>query len=213
VTENVRYRQEGPVLVVTLARPKRLNALDAAMVTRLRELVVEGSSDPQVGAMLLEAEGRAFCAGQDLAERSRPPGSPPPDLGESLGSRYNPLVRAMRASPTPVVAAVQGVAAGAGADLAFAADIIVAADDARFAVSFARVGLLPDAGGTWLLTRSVGRARALGLALLGSTFDAETARVYGLVRAVVPASELAAGAIVAARSLAGATPHEEAPWS
>ncbi len=202
MTDSIRRRTAGRIAVFTLARPDKLNALDAEMVIDLRREVDAAMGDPRVGAIVLDAEGRAFCSGQDLSLRYVPPGAPPLDLGASLEEAYNPLVRSIRYGPKPVVSAVQGVAAGAGASLALAADVVVAAADARFVEAFSRVGLMPDGGGTWLLPHAVGRARALAAALLGSAIDAPTAKAWGLVWDVVPASSLGAVAIGVAERLA-----------
>jgi hypothetical protein len=145
--------------VVTLNRPERLNAFNETMHRALRAALDEAEADDGCGALLLTGAGRAFCSGQDLSDRM--PGSGPPrDLGASLDSLYNPLVRQLRALPFPVVAAVNGTAAGAGASLALHCDIVLAARSARFVQAFAKIGVVPDAGGSWLLPRLVGAARA-----------------------------------------------------
>jgi len=166
--------------VITLNRPARLNAFNEAMHHALRAALADAQADPACGALLLTGAGRAFCAGQDLSDRA--PGSGPPrDLGQSLENFYNPLVRQLRALPFPVVAAVNGMAAGAGASLALHCDIVLAARSAKFVQAFARIGLVPDSGSTWLLPRLVGAARARGLALLGEPLDAATAAEWGLI--------------------------------
>ena len=166
--------------VVTLNRPERLNAFNEAMHLALRAALDEAEADDGCGALLLTGAGRAFCSGQDLADRM--PGSGPPrDLGASLDTFYNPLVRQLRALPFPVVAAVNGTAAGAGANLALHCDIVLAARSAKFVQAFAKLGLVPDAGGTWLLPRLVGLARARGLALTAEPLSAETAAEWGLI--------------------------------
>ena len=131
--------------------------------------------------MLLTGAGRGFCAGQDLSDRAVAPGAEKRDLGESLEQRYNPLVRRMRALPKPIVVAVNGVAAGAGANLALHGDIVLAARSARFIQSFARVGLMPDSGGTWTLTHLLGEARAKALAMLAEPLSADQAAAWGLI--------------------------------
>jgi 2-(1,2-epoxy-1,2-dihydrophenyl)acetyl-CoA isomerase len=166
--------------VVTLNRPQRLNAFNEEMHAALRTALDDAQADPACGAVLMTGAGRGFCAGQDLSDRM--PGSGPPrDLGQSLDTLYNPLVRRLRALPFPVVAAVNGVAAGAGANLALHCDIVLAARSAKFVQAFAKLGLVPDTGGTWLLPRLVGAARARGLALLAEPLGAGTAADWGLI--------------------------------
>ena len=166
--------------IVTLNRPARLNAFNDEMHAALRVALDEARADLACGALLLTGAGRAFCAGQDLNDRL--PGSGPPrDLGSSLERFYNPLVRALRGLPFPVVAAVNGTAAGAGASIALHCDIVLAAHSARFVQAFAKIGLVPDSGGTWLLPRLVGAARARGLALLAEPLPAKTAAEWGLI--------------------------------
>ncbi len=166
--------------VLTLNRPARLNAFNEEMHAAMRAALDEAQADPSCCALLLTGAGRAFCAGQDLSDRA-PGGGPPRDLGASLESFYNPLVRKLRALPFPVVAAVNGTAAGAGANVALHCDIVLAAHSARFVQAFAKIGLVPDAGGSWLLPRLVGAARARGLALLGEPLSAEIAAEWGLI--------------------------------
>jgi 2-(1,2-epoxy-1,2-dihydrophenyl)acetyl-CoA isomerase len=156
-----------------------------------------------IGAIVLTGAGRAFCAGQDLRERLEP-GAPP--LDEELTLRYNPIVRAIRAAPQPVIAAVNGVAAGAGASLAFACDLRIAADTASFVLAFGRIGLIPDSGATWTLPRLLGSARAAEIALLGDPIRAEEALRIGLVSRVVPAEGLAGDAAEMARRIADQAP-------
>jgi 2-(1,2-epoxy-1,2-dihydrophenyl)acetyl-CoA isomerase len=152
--------------------------------------------------VLITGSGRGFCAGQDLNDRAVAPGGAPPDLGESLEHRYNPAVRLMRTMPKPVVVAVNGVAAGAGANLALAGDLVYAARSAKFVQSFSRIGLVPDSGGTYFLPRRVGFARAMGLALLGEPISAEQAASWGLIWDVVDDADLTAVAGEVARALA-----------
>jgi 2-(1,2-epoxy-1,2-dihydrophenyl)acetyl-CoA isomerase len=179
--------------VVTLNRPQRLNAFTEEMHRALRAALDDAQADDTCGALLLTGAGRAFCSGQDLSDRM--PGSGPPrDLGASLDTFYNPLVRQLRALPFPVVAAVNGTAAGAGATLALHCDIVLAARSAKFVQAFAKVGLVPDAGGTWLLPRLVGAARARGLALTGEPLAADTAAAWGLIWKAVEDDRLIAEA-------------------
>ena len=170
-----RYR------VITLNRPQRLNALVAAMAHALRAALTEAERDPLCRAVLITGAGRGFCAGQDLNERVVRDDDPPLDLGATLDSVYNPLIRRLRAMPLPVVCAVNGPAAGAGASFALAGDIVIAARSASFLQAFARIGLAPDAGSTFFLTQMVGPARARGLAMLAEPLSAEQAEAWGLI--------------------------------
>ena len=179
--------------VVTLNRPARLNAFNEEMHGALRTALDEAQADRACGALLLTGAGRGFCAGQDLGDR-RPGDGPARDLGASLDTFYNPLVRQLRALPFPVIAAVNGTAAGAGANLALHCDIVLAARSAKFVQAFAKLGLVPDSGGTWLLPRLVGAARARGLALLAEPLSAETAADWGLIWKAVDDGRLMAEA-------------------
>ena len=165
---------------ITLNRPQRLNAFSERMHRELKRAIDEAESDSACRALLLTGAGRAFCAGQDLNERLSQDGEPTV-LGNALETHYNPLVRKLRALPFPVVAAVNGIAAGAGANIALACDIVLAARSASFVQAFIRIGLVPDCGGTWLLPRLIGPARARGLALTGEPLPAETAEAWGLI--------------------------------
>ena len=193
---------DSGVLQVTLNRPEKLNALNPEMHRLLRQALERAAEEREVRAVLLGGAGRGFCAGQDLSERDVSPGAAPIDLSVSLGSYYNPLVRRLRELPKPVVCAVNGVAAGAGANLALACDIVIAARSASFIQSFSRIGLVPDAGGTWILPRLVGKARAMGLALLGEKLSAEQAERWGLIWKVVEDDVLLSEGIQLARQLA-----------
>ncbi len=177
------------VAIVTLNRPDRVNALDEDMHVELRHVFDRIELDRAVRAVLLTGAGRAFCAGQDLAERQLSDAEL--DLGAALERSYNPLIKRIRALERPVVCAVNGVAAGAGANLALACDIVLAGRSASFIQAFCRLGLIPDAGGTFLLPRLVGRARALGLMLLGEPLSAEQAAEWGLIWQVVEDDALA----------------------
>jgi 2-(1,2-epoxy-1,2-dihydrophenyl)acetyl-CoA isomerase len=179
--------------VITLNRPQRLNAFTEDMHLALRAALEEAQADPACRALLLTGAGRAFCAGQDLSDRAAGSG-PPRDLGQSLDNFYNPLVRRLRALPFPVVAAVNGIAAGAGANIALHCDIVLAGRSAKFVQAFAKIGLVPDSGGTWLLPRLVGAARARGLALLAEPLSAETAQEWGLIWKAVDDDRLLAEA-------------------
>jgi len=192
---------EMGVLTITLNRPDKLNAFNPEMHERLREALDRAKSEAEVRAVLLTGAGRAFCAGQDLSERNVAPGAPPIDLAVSLGSNYNPLVRRLRELPKPVICAVNGTAAGAGANIALACDLVIAARSASFVQAFSKIGLLPDSGGTWFLPRLVGSARAMGLALLGDKLSAEDAAQWGLIWKVVDDAELMKETSSLARSL------------
>jgi 2-(1,2-epoxy-1,2-dihydrophenyl)acetyl-CoA isomerase len=156
----------------------------------LREAVGRAADEPQVRTVLLTGAGRGFCAGQDLSERDVSPGAAPIDLSVSLGSNYNPLVRRMRALPKPIICAVNGVAAGAGANLALACDLVLAARSASFVQAFSKIGLVPDSGGTYFLPRLVGTARAMGLALLADKLAAEEAERIGLIWKAIDDADL-----------------------
>ena len=181
---------EGGVLQVTLNRPEKLNALNPEMHKLLRAALLRAAEEPQVRAVLLTGAGRGFCAGQDLSERDVSAGAAPIDLSVSLGSHYNPLVRRMRELPKPIVCAVNGTAAGAGANIALACDIVIAARSASFIQAFSRIGLVPDSGGTWFLPRLVGSARAMALALLADKVPAEQAAEWGMIWKVVDDAQL-----------------------
>ncbi len=193
---------ETGVLTITLNRPDRLNSFNPEMHQQLRRALERAAEEAEVRAVLLTGAGRAFCAGQDLSERNVAPGAAPIDLAISLGSYYNPLVRRLRALPKPVVCAVNGVAAGAGANLALACDLVIAARSASFVQAFSKIGLVPDSGGTFFLPRLVGTARAMGLALLGEKLSADDASSWGLIWKVVDDGALAAEALAIARQLA-----------
>jgi 2-(1,2-epoxy-1,2-dihydrophenyl)acetyl-CoA isomerase len=193
---------DAGVLAVTLNRPEKLNALNPEMHERLREAFERAAHQPEVRAVLLSGTGRGFCTGQDLAERDVSPGAAPIDLSVSLGSHYNPLVRRMRELPKPIVCAVNGVAAGAGANIALACDIVLAARSASFVQAFSKLGLVPDGGGSYFLPRLVGTARAMGLALLAEPLSAERAEQWGLIWKAIDDARLAPEAQQLARTLA-----------
>ena len=191
---------------LTLNRPDRLNSFTVEMHGEVAEALSRVEQDPDIRALLITGAGRGFCAGQDLADRAVAPGEKGVDLGESLENRYNPLIRRLIRLPKPVICAVNGVAAGAGANIAFAADIVLAAKSAKFIQSFSNIGLVPDSGGTWILPRLAGQARALGLALTGEPLSAEKAEAWGLIWRCVDDAELHAEAEkLAARFAVGPT--------
>ncbi|UMA65901.1 2-(1,2-epoxy-1,2-dihydrophenyl)acetyl-CoA isomerase PaaG [Roseivivax marinus] len=194
------------VLTLTLNRPDKLNAFNADLHRALAEALGRAEDDATVRAVLLTGAGRGFCAGQDLGDRDPRTWDAPPDLSVTLETYYNPLVRRLRALPKPVVCAVNGVAAGAGANVAFACDIVLAARSARFIEAFARIGLVPDAGGTWLLPRILGEARAKALALTGEPVSADDAASWGLIwRAVDDETLMDEARALALRLAAGPT--------
>ncbi len=184
---------------LTLNRPDRLNSFIVEMHREVAEAMTRVERDESIRVLLITGAGRGFCAGQDLADRAVVPGAEGVDLGESLENRYNPLIRRLVELPKPVVCAVNGVAAGAGANIALAADIVLAAKSAKFVQSFSNLGLVPDSGGTWILPRLVGHARAMGLALTGEAITAEKAESWGLIWRAVDDGELMgeAGELVA----------------
>jgi 2-(1,2-epoxy-1,2-dihydrophenyl)acetyl-CoA isomerase len=187
---SILFEAQDGYAVVTLNRPDRLNSFNIEMHERLREAVAEVKRREDVRAVLLTGAGRGFCAGQDLSDRAVTADAAPLDLGYTLSTFYNPLVRALRELPKPVICAVNGVAAGAGASLALAADIVIAARSASFVQAFAKIGLVPDCGGTCFLPRLVGTARAMGLALLGEKLTAEDAERWGLIWKCVDDAQL-----------------------
>jgi 2-(1,2-epoxy-1,2-dihydrophenyl)acetyl-CoA isomerase len=198
----VEVDAEAGVATVTLNRPDALNSLTVPMKQALLAAFRRLERDATVRAVVLTGAGRAFCAGQDLRERLQPDAAP---LGVEVRERYNPIIRAMRGLPKPIVGAINGVAAGAGASLAMASDIRIASDAATFSLAFGRVGLVPDSGATWFLPRLVGATRATELALLNDAVSAADAVRLGLVGRVVPAADLATEArAIAARLAAGA---------
>ena len=199
----VRYEVSEAVATITLDRPDALNALTVPMKRELLSAFRSVGQDPTVRVAILTGAGRAFCAGQDLPERLQPDAAP---LGDELRERYNPIVRAMRGLDKPIIGAINGVAAGAGASIAFACDLRIAADGASFALAFGRVGLVPDTGATWLLPRLVGSARAAEIALLNAPVPAADALSIGLVSRVVPGDALAATAREMAMKLAAGAP-------
>ena len=199
---HLRIAQRDGVRTLVLDRPDVLNSFNARMAEELADALRHAADDDDVRAVLLTGNGRAFCAGQDLAEVLPQNGAPPPDLGDVVARQYNPIVRAIRTMEKPVVCAVNGVAAGAGANIALACDIIIAAQEATFIQSFARIGLIPDSGGTFLLPRLVGMQRATALAMLGDKLTADVAKQWGLVYDVVPAAVLPDRSFDLARRLA-----------
>ena len=189
----ILFDLSGGAARLTLNRPDRLNSFTVEM----HDEVADALTQVEAGGarvLLLTGAGRGFCAGQDLSDPAVAPGGAGVDLGASIEDRYNPLVRRLIALPMPVVCAVNGVAAGAGANLALCADIVIAARGAKFIQSFANIGLLPDSGGTWVLPRLIGQARAMGLALTGQPLSADQAEAWGMIWKAVDDADLTAEA-------------------
>ena len=172
--------------VISLNRPDRLNSFTVAMHTELRQALAQVEADAGVRVLLITGAGRGFCAGQDLSDRSVAPGEKAVDLGDTVAQWWAPLVRTLRTLPLPVVCAVNGVAAGAGANVALAADLVLARQSASFIQPFCKLGLIPDTGGTWILPRALGTARAMGLAMLGDKLGADQAAEWGLIWKSIP---------------------------
>jgi 2-(1,2-epoxy-1,2-dihydrophenyl)acetyl-CoA isomerase len=188
---HILFEAQGGVARLTLNRPERLNAFNDAMHAELRDALAAVEADRTLRVLLLTGAGRGFCAGQDLSDRAVAPGGAPVDLGASIERNYKPLVLALRRLPLPVVCAVNGIAAGAGANLALACDVVIAARSASFVEAFCKLGLIPDTGGTYFLPRLLGTARAMGLSLLGDRVSAEQAAAWGLIWQCVDDAELA----------------------
>src|SRR5439155_962804 len=189
-SSSILFERVGGVAKITLNRPDVLNSFNTAMSQELQGVLREVAAAPELRAVYLTGAGRAFCAGQDLAEAAPPEGPGIVDFAAHVRAHYNPLVLALRRMPKPVVCAVNGVAAGAGANLALACDIVIAAEEATFLQAFVKIGLVPDTGGTWFLPRLVGSAQAAALALLGEKLPAARAAELGLIYQVCPLAEL-----------------------
>lgn len=198
----ILFDRENGVGRITLNRPDRLNSFTVEMHEEVAGALSVVENDDEIRCLLLTGAGRGFCAGQDLSDRAVAPGSASVDLGESVEKRYNPLVRRLSKLPKPAICAVNGVAAGAGANIALACDIVLAARSARFIESFSNIGLVPDSGGSWILPRLVGQARALGLALTGEPITGETAEQWGLIWRAVDDAELMTAATAMAEKFA-----------
>jgi 2-(1,2-epoxy-1,2-dihydrophenyl)acetyl-CoA isomerase len=188
--ENILFDIKDGIAQLTLNRPDKLNSFTQAMHDEVRHALHKVAADKSVRVFVLTGAGRGFCAGQDLSDRAVEPGARPVDLGDSVEKNYAPLVLALRALPMPVICAVNGVAAGAGANIALACDIVLAAKSASFVEVFCKLGLIPDTGGTYFLPRLIGSARAMGLAMLGEKLSADKAEAWGLIWKAVPDEEL-----------------------
>ncbi len=200
--ETIQFELAEGIARLTLNRPDRLNSFNVQMHEEVRAVLERVRDDASARVLVLTGAGRGFCAGQDLGDRAVAPGTSAPDLGESIELRYKPLVLALRNLPKPVIAAVNGVAAGAGANIALACDVVIAAKSASFIQSFSKLGLVPDSGGTWTLPRLVGPARAIGLTFFGDKLNAEQAAAWGLIWRCVEDAELAPTVEQLARQLA-----------
>src|ERR1700734_3776819 len=201
--ETILLSLEGGVARLTLNRPDKLNSFNVRMHEEVQH-ALQSVRGQGARVLVLSGAGRGFCAGQDLADRAVAPGTQGVDLGESIERYYKPLVLTLQELPMPVIAAVNGVAAGAGANIALACDLVIAARSASFVQAFCRLGLVPDSGGTWSLPRLVGEARALGLTLLGDKLSAEQAAAWGMIWQCVDDAEFSATVDALAQRLAAA---------
>lgn len=188
--QNIIAEEKNGVGYLTFNRPKALNSFNVDMHREVAEVLNQWTKNPDVRCVVISGEGRGFCAGQDLGDRVVDPNAEAPDLGYSIETYYNPLIKTIVNMPKPVICAVNGVAAGAGANIALACDLVIAAKSANFVQAFCRLGLVPDSAGTWFLPRAVGHSRAMGLALLGDKLPAETAKEWGMIWDVVEDAEL-----------------------
>ena len=201
--QSILFSVTDGIARLTFNRPDKLNSFTSAMHGEVRDALGRVRADG-VRVLVLTGAGRGFCAGQDLSDRAVAPGGKGADLGESIERNYTPLILSLRALPMPVIAAVNGVAAGAGANIALACDLVIAARSASFVQAFCKLGLVPDSGGTWSLPRLLGNARAMGLALLGDKLPAQQAADWGLIWRCVEDAELAAAVDALAAQLAAA---------
>lgn len=205
--QNILFDISDGVATLTLNRPDKLNSFTQAMHEDVRHALKRVASEAAGGnarVLVLTGAGRGFCAGQDLSDRAVEPGAKAVDLGDSVEKNYAPLVQSLRALPLPVIGAINGVAAGAGANIALACDIVLAARSASFVEVFCKLGLIPDTGGTYFLPRLIGSARAMGLALLGEKLTADKAEAWGLIWKAIPDEDFAAEVQAMARHFASA---------
>ena len=202
--QNILFDVTDGIARLTLNRPDRLNSFNVAMHGEVREVLATLQPGSLARVLVITGAGRGFCAGQDLGDRAVAPGGAAADLGDSIEKYYRPLVMTLRGLPIPVIAAVNGVAAGAGANIALACDLVIATRSASFIQAFSKLGLVPDSGGTWFLPRLVGTARAMGLAFLGDKLSADQAAQWGLIWRCVEDAEFAGVVDALARQLAAA---------
>ena len=200
--QNILFEINEGIARLTLNRPDKLNSFTVAMHLEIRDAMEHVKADASVRVLVLTGAGRGFCAGQDLSDSAAGPDAPPGALGDLVDEFYAPLVLALRSLPVPVICAVNGVAAGAGANLALAADLVIAARSASFIEPFCRLGLVPDTGGTYFLPRLIGTARAMGLSMLGEKLTAEKAEQWGLIWKCVDDADLASDVDALARHFA-----------
>ena len=207
--EPVLLDKNGAVARIVLNRPDKLNSFNRAMAFALRDALKDCAEDNAIRAIVITGNGKAFSAGQDLAEVTDPNG---PGMEKMLSEHYNPVILAIRNMPKPVVAAVNGVAAGAGANIALACDIVLASEEAAFIQAFSKIGLVPDSGGTWFLPRLVGWQRALALAITGDKVTAKEAQQMGMIYKALPAESFQAETDALVNKLA-AMPTKASPAS
>ena len=188
--ENIEFEIKQGYALLRLNRPETLNSFTRAMHEEVKQAMAQAAEDASIRCLLITGAGRGFCAGQDLNDRTVKASDEAPDLGESVENYYNPLIRSISTMEKPVICAVNGVAAGAGASIALACDIVLAARSASFVQAFCKIGLVPDCGGTWNLPRALGLPRAKGLALLGDKLPAEQAETWGMIWRCVDNQEL-----------------------
>ena len=200
--ETIMLSVSDGIAALTLNRPDRLNSFTIKMHEEMQDALSRVEGDDSIRALLLTGAGRGFCAGQDLNDRSVAPGAEPVDLGQACETYWNPMVRRLSEMPIPVICAVNGVAAGAGANVALACDIVFAAKSAKFIQSFANIGLIPDSGGTWVLPRLIGQARALAITLTGEPVKAEKAESWGMIYKAVDDEALIEESTALAKRLA-----------
>lgn len=200
VFDTITYSRSGTLATLTLNRPEKLNSFNVTMHEEVRGAIADAKSKAR--CLLITGAGRGFCAGQDLSDRTVSSHGAAPDLGYSVETYYNPLIRTLTSLPMPVICAVNGVAAGAGANIALACDIVIAAKSAKFIQSFANIGLIPDSGGTWVLPRLIGQARAMAIALTAAPVSAEQAATWGMIWQAVEDDALMETATALAQKLA-----------
>ncbi len=200
--ENIEFEITDGVAVLTLNRPDSLNSFNTDMHAEMRDALKQVKTNAEVRCLLITGNGRGFCAGQDLSDRNVDPGAEMPNLGESIENNYNPMIRTISGLEMPVICAVNGVAAGAGANIALACDIVLASKAASFIQAFCKIGLVPDSGGTWTLPRAVGFPRAMALSMLGDKLSAEQAEQWGMIWKTYEPEELKDAALAMAKQLA-----------